>query len=159
MVQLEVLKIICTHGSIRQNKWKWKSLSRVQLSATPRTVQSMEFSRPEYWIPEYLSLLQGIFPTQGLNPGLPHCRQILYKLSYKGSLSGKAYYWIFLSPQKFSCGTIYFNTHQTIHFKRVNCTLKSFMVCELYFLKICSIFICSLTSRNNRGWHNFFHHM
>ena len=25
-----------------------------------------------------LSLLQGIFPTQGLNPGLPHCRQILY---------------------------------------------------------------------------------
>ena len=29
-----------------------------------------------------LSLLQGIFPTQGLNPGLPHCRQILYQLSY-----------------------------------------------------------------------------
>ena len=33
-----------------------------------------------------LSLLQGIFPTQGLNPGLPHCRQILYQLSHKGSL-------------------------------------------------------------------------
>ena len=32
-----------------------------------------------------LSLLQGIFPTQGLNPGLPHCRQILYWLSHKGS--------------------------------------------------------------------------
>ena len=32
-------------------------------------------------------LLQGIFPTHGLNPGLPHCRQILYQLSYKGSLS------------------------------------------------------------------------
>jgi len=32
-----------------------------------------------------LSLLQGIFPTQGLNPGLPHYRQILYQLSYKGS--------------------------------------------------------------------------
>ena len=32
-----------------------------------------------------LSLLQGIFPTQGLNPGLPHCRQILYPLSHKGS--------------------------------------------------------------------------
>ena len=27
------------------------------------------------------SLLQGIFPTQGSNPGLPHCRQILYQLS------------------------------------------------------------------------------
>ena len=31
-----------------------------------------------------LSLLQGIFPTQGLNPGLPHCRRILYQLSYQG---------------------------------------------------------------------------
>ena len=32
-----------------------------------------------------LSLLQGIFPTQGSNPGHPHCRRILYQLSYKGS--------------------------------------------------------------------------
>ena len=31
------------------------------------------------------SLLQGIFPTQELNPGLPHCRQILNQLSHKGS--------------------------------------------------------------------------
>ena len=27
-------------------------------------------------------LLQGIFPTQGLNPDFPHCRQTLYRLSY-----------------------------------------------------------------------------
>ena len=32
-----------------------------------------------------LSLLQGIFPTQGLNPSFPHCRQIFYQLSHKGS--------------------------------------------------------------------------
>ena len=32
-----------------------------------------------------LSLLQGIFPTQGQNPGLPYCRQILYQLSHQGS--------------------------------------------------------------------------
>ena len=32
-----------------------------------------------------LSLLHGIFPTQGLNPGLLHCRQIFYQLSHKGS--------------------------------------------------------------------------
>ena len=32
-----------------------------------------------------LSLLQGIFPTQGSNPGLLHCRWILYQLSHKGS--------------------------------------------------------------------------
>ena len=32
-----------------------------------------------------LSLLLGIFPTQGSNLGLLHCRQILYQLSHKGS--------------------------------------------------------------------------
>ena len=32
-----------------------------------------------------LSLLQRIFPTQGSNPGLLHCRRILYQLSPKGS--------------------------------------------------------------------------
>ena len=32
-----------------------------------------------------LSLLQGIFPTQELNQGLLHCRQILHQLSYQGS--------------------------------------------------------------------------
>ena len=29
------------------------------------------------------ALLQGIFPTQGLKPGLPHCRQILCQLSHR----------------------------------------------------------------------------
>ena len=32
------------------------------------------------------SLMQGIFPPRGLNPGLSHCRQILYQLSHNGSL-------------------------------------------------------------------------
>ena len=32
-----------------------------------------------------ISLLQRIFPTQGPNPGLPHCWRILYQLSHKGS--------------------------------------------------------------------------
>ena len=30
-------------------KWKWKSLSRVQLFAILQTIEFMEFSRPEYW--------------------------------------------------------------------------------------------------------------
>ena len=30
-------------------KWKWQSLSRARFFVTPRTTQSMEFSRPEYW--------------------------------------------------------------------------------------------------------------
>ena len=33
-----------------------------------------------------LSLFQGIFPSQGLNPGFPQCRRILYPLSHKGSI-------------------------------------------------------------------------
>ena len=33
-------------------------------------------------------LLQGIFPTQGSNPGLLHCRQMLYRLSHQGSHHG-----------------------------------------------------------------------
>ena len=32
----------------------------------------------------FFSLLRGIFPTQGLNPGLLHCRRILYQLRYEG---------------------------------------------------------------------------
>ena len=36
-----------------------------------------------------LSILRGIFPTQGLNPGLLHCRQILYHLSHRWSLNIK----------------------------------------------------------------------
>ena len=39
-------KLICR---VWFNKWKWQSLSRVQLFETPWTIQSMEFFRPEYW--------------------------------------------------------------------------------------------------------------
>ena len=35
------------------------------------------------------SLLQEIFPTQGSNPGLPHCKWILHQLSYWGSPEGR----------------------------------------------------------------------
>ena len=34
------------------------------------------------------ALLQGILPTQGLNPGLLHCRQIFYCLNHQGKLLG-----------------------------------------------------------------------
>ena len=49
----------------------------------PILCDPIKFSR-EYWVGR-LSLLWGIFPTQGLNPGLPHCRWILYQLSHRGS--------------------------------------------------------------------------
>ena len=49
-----------------------------------------------------LSLLQGVFPTQGSNPGLPHCRQILY-LDYVNE-------WIW--PRVFLLGSGYSGTYQ-----------------------------------------------
>ena len=67
---------------LQQNWEKWKWLSRVQLFATPWTIQPMEFSRPEYWSGSF-SLLQGIFPTQSGVSG----RQILYQLSYREALT------------------------------------------------------------------------
>ena len=64
--------------------WKWKSLSCVRLFATqgpysPWTTPGQNTGEGS------LSLLQGIFPFQGLNPGLLHCGQILYQLSHKAS--------------------------------------------------------------------------
>ena len=46
------------------------------------------------------SLLQGIFPTLGLNPGLPHHRQILYCLRYQGSPSISHNKWYFKAGNK-----------------------------------------------------------
>ena len=50
-------------------------------------------------------LLQGTFPIQGSNPGLLHCRQILYQLSHEGSPrntgvgSVSLLQWIFLTQE------------------------------------------------------------
>ena len=64
-----------------------------------------------------LSLLQGIFPTQGLNPCFPHCRQILYQLSYKGSS--------FITEPSIYCD--YFSSSALSIFLRVdNCLVLSF---------------------------------
>ena len=42
------------------------------------------------------SLLQGIFPTQGSNPDLPHCRWMLYQLSYQRNPNNPYVFIIFL---------------------------------------------------------------
>ena len=44
------------------------------------------------WTEASLSLLQGIFPTHGWNPGLPHCRQILYQLSHRDKAQESFYF-------------------------------------------------------------------
>ena len=60
--------------------WKWKLLSRVWLF-----LYSPWNSPGQNTGVGSCSLLQGIFPTQGSNPGLLHCWCILYQLSYQGS--------------------------------------------------------------------------
>ena len=68
---------------------KVKSLSRVRLLVTPWTVAYQLFC--PWGFPGKTTgvgchfFLQGIFPTQGSNPGLPHCRHALYYLSHQGS--------------------------------------------------------------------------
>ena len=62
-----------------QNRWQCfnfvrgesdKSLSRVQLFATPWTTQSMKFSRPEYWSGEPFPS-PGDLPNPGIEPRSP----------------------------------------------------------------------------------------
>ena len=64
-------------------RWKWRLLSHIRPFATAWTIQSL-YSQGQNTGVGSLSLLQQIFPTQGLNRGLLHCRQILYQLSHQG---------------------------------------------------------------------------
>ena len=61
-----------------------KLLNHVQLFVTQWTIQFRNSPGQNTGVGN-LSLLQGIFPTQGSNPGLPPCKWILYQLSHKGS--------------------------------------------------------------------------
>ena len=76
---------------LKKEKVKVKSFSRARLFATPWTVACTKLLHP--WDFQGKStgvgchfILQGIFPTQGSNPGLSHCRQTLYRPSHQGSL-------------------------------------------------------------------------
>ena len=72
--------------TIHQSKiCKSKGCSVVSDSLQPHGIYSPWNSPGQNTGVDSLSLLQGIFPTQASNPGLPHCRRILYQLSHKGS--------------------------------------------------------------------------
>ena len=66
---------------LSEAKWKWMSLSCVWLVAAPYSPWNSPGQNTGVGS---LCLLKGIFLTQGSNPGLLHCRQILYQLSHKG---------------------------------------------------------------------------
>ena len=70
-------------------QWTLKSESEshsvVSNSLWPHGLYSPQKSPSQNTGVDSCSLLQGIFPTQGWNPALPHCRWILYQLSHQGS--------------------------------------------------------------------------
>ena len=75
-------------GRALESEWKSESRSVVCNSSWPHGLYS-PWNSPDQNT-GVSSLLQGIFPTQGPNPGLLHCRQLLYQLSHKGSTSEPA---------------------------------------------------------------------
>ena len=73
------------NGEMDRQVWNWKWKSVFSDSLRPYGVYSPWNSPGQNSGVGSLSLLQGIFPIQGSNTGLPHCRWILYQLSHKGS--------------------------------------------------------------------------
>ena len=65
--------------------WRKQKKVKVKVASTSLRLYSPWNSSSQNTRVGSLSLLQEIFPIQGSNPGLPHCRQILYQLSHKGS--------------------------------------------------------------------------
>ena len=78
-------------------KWKMKSHS-VSRSVMPNSYNPMDCNPPDSSVHGILQarilkwvaipFCRGSSPSQGLNPGLPHFRQILYRLSHQGSPVG-----------------------------------------------------------------------
>ena len=69
------LQYSCLENPMNRGTW-WATVHRVAKESDKTEVTEHAYSR---------FLLQGIFSTQGSNPGLLHCRQILYHLSHQGS--------------------------------------------------------------------------
>ena len=96
-----------------------------------------------------LSLLQGVFPTQELNAGLPHCRRIPYQLSYKGSLSWFKEYENTWSFSVFSA--IFINEHHLSEFQnlRISCFLKLMTLMSCFWCLRNFFGLCPLLSNSS----------
>ena len=70
---------------LSESKWVSESHSVLSDSLQPHGLYRLWYSPGQNTGVGSLSLFQGIFPTQGPNPDLPHCRRILYQLNHKGN--------------------------------------------------------------------------
>ena len=97
-----------------------ESCSGVSHSLRPHGPYS-PWNSPGQKIGVNLSLLQGIFPTQGSNPGVPHYRQVPYHLSHQGS------------PRILSGGSLslFQGIFRTQESNQVSCTSGRFFTAEL----------------------------
>ena len=116
---------IVTH-SCMLSRLNWVQPCAIPLTVACQAPLSMGFSGQEYGV-DCHALLQGIFPIQGWNQGLLHCRWILYCLSHQGSLvMGVTYF--FISPK---ISVLYF-------------LLVCFKLCMNYVLFSLLFFLCFL---------------
>ena len=76
--------MVCFTGGFLKSRAQWHPTLCDPVDCSHQAPPSMGFSREEY-SGRFHSLLQGIFPTHGLKPGLRHCRQILSHPSPQGS--------------------------------------------------------------------------
>ena len=106
MIQVKVVQLCPTlcdpidytvHGILQARILEWAAFTFPRGSSQPRveprspslqvdSLPAESQGKPENTGVGSLSLLQWIFPTQKSNWDLLHCRQILYQLSYQGSL-------------------------------------------------------------------------
>ena len=96
-IHMEIQKTLNSQSSIEKEEWSWMSqpfllwtMGSESESCSVLSVSLWPHGLYRQWdSPDWntgggsLSLLQGIFPNQGLNPGLQYCKQILYQLSHR----------------------------------------------------------------------------
>ena len=126
---------------------KVKSLSHVQLFSTPwigafQAPPSMKFSRQGYWS-GLLSPSLGIFLSQGLNLGFPHCRQTLYHLSHQGSPNPTN---IRLNQLKLLIFDYFWPIHRAISYGSIWYIFTMWLGIQVYFL--CAPCVAILWSLN-----------
>ena len=86
LLDLRGLQFSCAHSLFKKLlRDESESHSVMSDSFRPHGLYSPQKSPGQNTGVGSLFLLQGIFPTQGSNPGLSCCGQILYQLSYQGS--------------------------------------------------------------------------
>ena len=124
---------------------KWKSLSHVRLFATPGTVPSMEFSRPEYWSGQPL-------PSSGdlLNPGIKPSSPALQADSLRAEPPGKPnqyyshitqigipYFQLLLVGIKSMSSKVGdYTTYMLCNLERLITLSLSFLICKMGFIAV-----------------------